>query len=70
MRPERLSSACEVWGATVPMLKCCCTSVVVTGTGVTTQEEPYFHLGSSNQMILSSEHAEAPVFTMVLETVK
>ena len=52
------------------MLQGCCTLVAVTGTGVTAEEEPYFHLGSSNRMILSSEHAEAPVLVMVLETMK
>lgn len=67
---EWLSAACEVQGDTVSMLKGCCTSLVVAGVGVTGQEEPYFHLGSSNQMIWSSGHAEASVLAMVLETTK
>lgn len=52
------------------MLKGCCTSLVVTGVGITAQEGPYFHLVSSNQMIWSSGRAEASVLAMVLETMK
>lgn len=51
------------------MLKGCCTPVAATATGVTGWKGPYFHLGSSNQMV-SSERAEAPVLIMVLETMK